>query len=421
MSKIFIIPLATVLFLLLDWYVFQAVRVALQNTHGTWRNVAIYTYWGITALAIICFWLYHFTNPDNYSRATRTFLMAAVFITYFSKFIAALVLLVGDLVRLVQFTYQKIQLAISSSHDALPKGEPITRSAFVAKSALIAGALPFTALSFGIISGAHDYRIRRKAIYIKGLPKAWDGVKVAQLSDIHSGSFWNRIAVEGGVDMLMREKPDLVFFTGDLVNNEASEVENYLPIFSKVKAPLGVYATLGNHDYGDYKSWSSDKAKEQNLELLKEAHAQMGWNLLTNENRTLWVDKEPLAVIGVENWGAGRFAKYGDLEKACAGSREYPAKILLSHDPSHWDAQVRTNYADIDLTLAGHTHGFQFGVELGGFQWSPAQYMYKQWAGLYQENAQQLYVNRGYGYLGYPGRIGIPPEITILELRAGLA
>lgn len=421
MSKIILIPIVTIIFLLLDFYVYQALKLTIQNVTGIWRSVAIYGYWGFTALTVACFWLYHFGNPDNYSRVFRSFLLVIVFMNYFSKFIAALVLFLGDIFRLGQLGYYKLQELISSDKAAVSevsKGSKISRSEFVAKSALIAGALPFAAMSFGIISGAHDYRIRRKSITIKGLPKAWDGVKIGQLSDIHSGSFWNKTAVQGGVDMLLKEKPDMVLFTGDLVNNEAKEVVDYVPIFSKVKADLGVFSTLGNHDYGDYKSWSSEAAKRQNLENLKEAHKLMGWDLLNNENRILQVDNEPLAILGVENWGAGRFAKYGDLSKAYAGTEVYPAKILLSHDPSHWDAQVRKNYPDIDLMLSGHTHGFQFGVELGDFQWSPAQYAYKQWAGLYQQGNQSIYVNRGYGYLGYPGRIGMPPEITILELRS---
>ncbi len=418
MSKTILIPLVAVVFILMDLYVFQAVKLSLQNVNLLWKNIVYGLYWGITALTIAGFFLYHFGNPDAYSRIFRSFLLVIVFINYFSKFFAALILVLGDLYRLGQYAYQLIQDKISNSSEPVSNGKSIPRSEFIAKSALIAGSLPLAAMSFGIISGAHDYRIRRKTIVIPDLPKAWNGVKVAQLSDIHSGSFWNKTAVEGGVDMLMKEKPDVVFFTGDLVNNEASEVEKYLPIFSKVKAPLGVYSTLGNHDYGDYKNWSSEKAKKQNLQNLKESHQLMGWNLMLDEHKILFADKEPLAILGVENWGAGRFAKYGDLGKAYKGTEDLPTKILLSHDPSHWDAQVRKDFPDIDLMLAGHTHGFQFGVEVGDFKWSPSQYVYKQWAGLYSANQQHLYVNRGYGYLGYPGRIGIPPEITIIELKS---
>jgi len=418
MSKLILIPLAAVIFILIDLYVFQAVKIAVQNFSPLAKNIFFGIYWGFTAITILGFFLYHFSNPDFFSRVARQFMLVLVFMNYLSKTIALLVLLIGDVIRFGQWSFYKITDLLNNSKSGI-EGEKISRSEFFAKSALVAGALPLAAMSFGIISGAHDYRIRRKSIVIPNLPKAWHGVKVAQLSDIHSGSFWNKIAVEGGVDMLMAEKPDMVFFTGDLVNNEAKEVEKYIPIFSKLKADLGVYSTLGNHDYGDYKSWSSEKAKSQNLEDLKEAHKLMGWDLLTNENRILKVDNEPLGVLGVENWGAGRFAKYGDISKAYAGTKDLPAKILLSHDPSHWDAQIRKDYPDIDLMLAGHTHGFQFGIEIPGFKWSPSQYVYKQWAGLYQEGNQSLYVNRGYGYIGYPGRIGIPPEITVLELRQG--
>lgn len=418
MSKLILIPIVAVVFILIDLYVFQAVKIAVQNFSPLGKNIVFGIYWGITAITLLGFFLYNFGNPDSFSRVARQFMLVLVFMNYLSKTIALLVLLIGDVIRFGQWSFYKITDLLNNTNSSI-EGKKITRSEFMAKSALVAGGLPLAAMSFGIISGAHDYRIRRKPIVIPNLPKAWHGVKIAQISDIHSGSFWNRVAVEGGVDMLMAEKPDMVFFTGDLVNNEATEVENYIPIFSKVKADLGVFSTLGNHDYGDYKNWSSEKAKAQNLADVKEAHKIMGWDLLANENRILTVDNEPLAVLGVENWGAGRFAKYGDISKAYAGTEEFPAKILLSHDPSHWDAQIRKDYPDIDLMLAGHTHGFQFGIEVPGFKWSPAQYAYKQWAGLYQKDNQSLYVNRGYGYIGYPGRIGIPPEITILELRQG--
>jgi uncharacterized protein len=225
--------------------------------------------------------------------------------------------------------------------------------------------------------------------------------------------------VKGGVDMLMKEKPDLVFFTGDLVNDRAVEVKDYINIFDKVKAPLGVHSVLGNHDYGDYYHWQSPQEKNQNLADLKKAHQLLGWNLMLDESRAIRVDGEEIGLLGIQNWGAGNFAKYGHLEKAHDQTGEFPVKILLSHDPSHWRAQVLNHYDDIDLALAGHTHGMQFGVEIGKIRWSPVQYRYKEWAGLYKEGHQHLYVNRGFGYLGYPGRVGILPEITILELTRG--
>ena len=223
--------------------------------------------------------------------------------------------------------------------------------------------------------------------------------------------------MKGGVEMMMNEKPDLIFFTGDLVNNEASEVKEYLDVFNKLRAPRGVFSVTGNHDYGDYKSWASPEVKQQNFNDLIEAHRLLGFNLLKNSNQFIEEGGDKLAIIGIENWGAGRFSRYGKLDEAYKGTDEAAVKLLLSHDPSHWDAEVRKNYKDIDISFAGHTHGFQFGIELGNFKWSPSQYAYKQWAGLYTEGNQHLYVNRGFGYLGYPGRIGMPPELTIMELK----
>lgn len=373
-----------------------------------------YIYWGITAVTFLVILAYNFGNPDWFKGASRSLIFTGIFINYFSKVFAGLFLLTDDLVRAGKWIVSLFQNPEPSS-----TGKPISRSEFLAKSAIVAGSLPLVAMSWGIISGAHDYRIRRKTVYLPNLPKAFDGIKVGQLSDIHSGSFFNKTAVQGGIDMFLKEKPDIAFFTGDLVNNESDEVNDYIDIFKKVKAPLGVYSTTGNHDYGDYRSWPSQKAKAENFEHLQEAHRLMGYDLLMNENRIIELGGEQMAIIGVENWGAGRFAKYGDLNKAYKGSEQAPVKLLLSHDPSHWDAQVRPNYTDIDLMFAGHTHGFQFGVELGDFKWSPSQYAYKQWAGLYTEGNQHLYVNRGFGYIGYPGRIGMPPEITIITLKRG--
>jgi predicted MPP superfamily phosphohydrolase len=223
--------------------------------------------------------------------------------------------------------------------------------------------------------------------------------------------------VKGGVEMFLKEKPDVIFFTGDLVNNQTEEVKDYIDTFNKLKAPLGVFSITGNHDYGDYKQWSSAEAKRKNFQDLIDAHKALGFDILLNEHRYIEQGGERIAILGNENWGGGRFTKYGKLDVAHKGIEDASVKLLLSHDPSHWDAQVRPLYPDIDIMFAGHTHGFQFGVEIGDFRWSPSQYVYKQWAGLYQEDNQYLYVNRGFGYLGYPGRVGIPPELTIIELK----
>ncbi|MEJ2003505.1 MAG: metallophosphoesterase [Cyclobacteriaceae bacterium] len=415
MNRVVVIAIILVILFLIDIYVYQAISHVMRNVSSTWQTVAKTVYWVITGAAFIAILHYNFGDPDLWKGSSRSIVFTAIFIVYFSKVFAGLFLVVDDLIRLGKW----VARIFESGGSSVSEGQTITRSEFLTKSALIAGTVPLLTMTYGIVSGAHDYRIRRKTIHLPNLPEDFDGLTIAQISDIHSGSFFNKTAVQGGVDMLISEKPDMVFFTGDLVNNETSEVRDYIPIFGKIKAPLGVYSVTGNHDYGDYRSWSSQKEKQQNFEDLKEAHKLMGYDLLMNENRILGKEGSKIAIIGVENWGAGRFSTYGDIDKAYSGSEEAAVKLLLSHDPSHWDAQVRPKYPDVDITFAGHTHGFQFGVEWGDFRWSPAQYAYKQWAGLYTKENQHLYVNRGYGYIGYPGRIGIPPEITILTLKRG--
>jgi len=416
MNRVIVIGIVLLILLLIDIYVYQAISYVIRNTSSAWQTAVKVSYWFLTFATFATILLYNFGDPDLWKGSARSIVFTIIFINYFSKVFAGLFLVVDDLIRLGKW----VAGLFSSGGSSVGEGQTISRSEFLTKTALIAGTVPLLTMSYGIISGAHDYRIRRKTIYLPNLPKGFDGVKIAQISDIHTGSFFNKTAVQGGVDMLLGEKPDMVFFTGDLVNNESSEVRDYIPIFKKVSAPLGVYSVTGNHDYGDYRSWASEEAKRENFEALKEAHKSMGYDLLMNENRIISSGDDRIAVIGVANWGAGRFAKYGDLEKACQGSEEASVKLLLSHDPSHWDAQVRPKHPDVDVTFSGHTHGFQFGVEWGNFRWSPAQYAYKQWAGLYSQGNQHLYVNRGYGYLGYPGRIGIPPEITLITLKRGI-
>ena len=398
--------------LLIDYYVFQGITFLMQNSSATARKAVKYGFWGLTVVSFLVILVYNFGDPEWFKGSSRSLIFTGLFINYFSKVFAILFLFMDDLIRGVRWIISRF-----SSPSPSGDGEPITRSEFLTKTAILAGTVPLVAMSYGIISGAHDYRFRRKTIYLPNLPKEFDGITIGQLSDIHSGSFFNKTAVKGGVEMFLREKPDLIFFTGDLVNNESSEVKDYINIFDKLKAPLGVYSTTGNHDYGDYATWSSEAAKRKNFQDLIAAHDEMGYDLLMNEHRFIQIGNEKIAVLGNENWGAGRFSKYGNLDKAYSGSEEAPVKLLLSHDPSHWDAQVRPSHPDIDVMFAGHTHGFQFGVEVGDFKWSPSQYVYKQWAGLYQEDNQYLYVNRGFGYLGYPGRVGMPPELTIITLK----
>lgn len=412
----FFIVLAAILFTI-DWYVWQAVRTVIRTSSLTTQRWATGVYWGFSLLTLGAYIIVQLLPPDYFNKAVRNFVLAGIALPYFAKLFAVLFLLVDDFRRLVQWGVSQFvpSVAPTPADPALPR---IPRSEFLSTTALIAGGGLLGTFAYGIISGAHDYRIRRVRVALKNLPKEFDGIRIAQLSDIHSGSFFNKTAVKGGVEMLLKEKPDIVFFTGDLVNDRAYEVKDYLSIFEKVKAPLGVHSTFGNHDYGDYQPFATPAAKVKNLQDLAAAHKAMGWNLMMDENRPIRVDGAEIGLIGIQNWGVG-FAQHGDLAKAYKGAEEYPVKILLSHDPSHWNAQVRPEYKGIDLALAGHTHGMQFGIELPGFKWSPAQYRYEHWAGLYQEEDQYLYVNRGFGYLGYPGRVGILPEITVLELVKG--
>lgn len=426
MNKFVFVGIVALGIFLLDLYIFQAVRVLLDESSALTRRIVYGIYWGLAGGTILLLFLYNFTDLKANSQLFRQFALFWIFAHVVSKMFGSLFLLVDDGWRLLQYSGEKMGLIKGHAVDVPPLAGPvgetdpdkITRSEFLAKSALVAAAVPVMSMGAGILTGAHDYRVHRHVLKLPNLPKSFNGFRIAQLSDIHSGSFFNKTAVKGGVEMLLAEKPDVVFFTGDLVNNVTKEVKDYIDVFGKVQAPMGVYSTLGNHDYGDYVSWSSAKARQQNLEDMYAAHKSMGWNLLLNENKILTQGGDSLAILGVENYGKGRFPKYGKLEEAYKGSEEAAVKLLLSHDPSHWDLEVRPSYKDIDLMFAGHTHGMQFGIEIGNFKWSPAQYMYPQWAGMYQQGSQYLYVNRGFGYIGYPGRIGILPEITVIELQS---
>ena len=406
----------SILLILIDIYIYKAIR----SVSWKWKNNKYlsftYIWWGYTLLLIIGVFISIFFNIKF---LLRSIILVVFFLTFVSKIFILLFLITDDLRRSFIWIKRKLK--------SKPRGEKsmdstyqqaIPRSEFIIKAGTLVAALPLASLTYGVVSSAYDYRIKRKTLFLPNLPKAFDGITLGQLSDIHSGSFYDKKAVLGGVEMLLKEKPELVFFTGDLVNNLASEMRDYQDIFSKVKAPLGVYSILGNHDYGDYffgKGGSA--AKSKNLADVKVTHKNMGWDLLLNENRRIKIEGEEIAVLGIENWGVGRFAKYGKMDKAIKNTDDVPVKLLLSHDPSHWRAQVLPEYPQIDAMFSGHTHGMQFGIVTEKFQWSPAQYVYKEWAGLYQEGAQQLYVNVGYGFLGYPGRVGMLPEITIFELR----
>lgn len=413
MNKMYFVPFLSLVIFAIDYYVWQAFRTATHQSSAQLQSITRYAYWGFTGLIITGIWAYNFLPLNFWKNEIRIIFMAITMISIITKLFILIFLLIEDITRIIRWSFQNVKMRISP--DEYAPGN-ISRNEFLSKAAIAVGAVPAVTFAFGIISGAHDYRVEKISLQIPNLPKAFKGMRIAQVSDIHTGSFFNKTAVKGGVEMMMREKADVIFFTGDLVNNEAKEVKDYFEIFSKLKAPLGVFSTLGNHDYGDYVRWNSPAAKKQNLKDLMKAHELMGYDLLMDEHRFIEESGEKLAIIGVQNIGVGRFPWYGNLGKAYAGTEEAATKLLLSHDPSHWNAEVTKKFKDIDVAFAGHTHGSQFGVKIGNFKWSPAQYIYKQWAGLYKEGEQQIYVNRGYGYLGYPGRVGMPPEISVFTL-----
>lgn len=414
MQRFMFILIFIAIYLVLDYYAYQIVKHATEvYSDGLAKGLRI-TFWVSSILMIIGLVLFATGGFMAAPRWVRAFFQGLTMIVILPKLFLAVFALVDDFVRLGKW----IVGLFSRSETIVDKASGgITRGKFIAQAGMVAASVPIIGGSYAILSGAHDYRVRHRKVPIKNLPSGFNGIKVAQLSDIHSGSFWNKRAVMGGVDMLNNEKPDMILFTGDLVNDRATEMRDYGSVFEKLKAPMGVYSVLGNHDYGDYVHWSSAAAKQQNLKDLIDVQKNMGWRPLIDENVTFTEGGEKLALLGVQNWGAkGRFPKYGDLAKASIGAEDAAAKILLSHDPSHWQAQVVPEFKDIDLMLSGHTHGAQFGIETGNYKWSPVQLMYKEWADLYKEGDQHLYVNRGFGYLGFPGRLGILPEITILEL-----
>jgi Predicted phosphohydrolases len=401
--------------LLIDVYVFQAVKAVSANASDKMKLAVYCGYWFITAATLFILLSFPFIQIFQTSKIIRNYVLAILVGLFFAKLITGVFVLSDDVRRLILLIASQFK-GSSNTGTASASGNAISRSVFLSWLGIGIGAGLFGTLLYGF-SNKYNYQLRKVKLSFANLPASFKGLKIIQISDIHSGSFQNKHAVQKGVDLILKQKPDLILFTGDLVNDRHDEMLDYIPVFSQLKAPLGVYSTLGNHDYGDYISWPSAEAKQKNLEELKKIHAQMGWRLLMNEHVVFERNETQIALLGIENWGAkGNFPKYGKMSEAYPGTEKYPFKILMSHDPSHWDAEVKPQYPDIDLTLSGHTHGFQFGVENPYFKWSPVQWMYKEWAGLYEDGKQKLYVNRGFGFLGYPGRVGILPEITLLEL-----
>lgn len=385
----------------IDLYFFQAVQVVAEPVAPATRVIIYSLYWAVSVAAMALFWLLPYIHFKHHAKLARSTIFSVLAGLFFAKFFGSVVFLADDVSRVVQ----------------LLGGESVERSYALSWAGIAAGGLLFGVLVYGF-GNKYKYQVKKVRLNYDNLPASFHGLKIVHISDIHSGSFTNKEAVLKGVEQIMASQPDLILFTGDLVNNVADEMRDYMDVFSQLKAPLGVYSILGNHDYGDYVEWKTTEDKAANLGRLKDVHRDLGWRLLMNEHVVLEKDGDTIAILGIENWSAkARFPKYGSLKKAYEGAASHPFKILLSHDPSHWKAEVLKEYPDIDLMLAGHTHGMQFGLEIPGFRWSPVQYVYREWAGLYETEGQRLYVNRGFGFIGYPGRSGILPEITILELN----
>ena len=400
--------------LLLDWYVYSGVKTftgdwqSLRDRHMiNWGYLVISI--GATVLFIAGFG--SFSTAKGMTPFHEWVL--SIFITFLiTKLVFVIVLFLGDIGR---FFYGIVNNIVK------PKGKVIepffpARRKFISEAAILVAAIPFTGFFYAMLKGKYDYKVHRQTIYYDDLPEAFDGFTITQVSDIHSGSFDNTHAMQRGIDLAKAQKSDLFVFTGDLVNNAAWEIEPYIERLGQLKAAYGQFSILGNHDYGDYVLWDNETEKAANLEKLKLHHKDLGYRLLLDENVSLEKDGQKISLIGVQNWGKG-FIQIGDLDKALKGVDKDAFKILLSHDPTHWEEKVRYNATTIHLTLSGHTHGAQFGVEIPGFRWSPVQYRYLDWAGLVNEKNRYLYVNRGFGFLAFSGRLGIWPEITVITLK----
>lgn len=397
-----------VLYIIGAIYGFQAFRTLVRNPY-------IQVIYGLAFIGVLVNLYLQFNHFDR-SEGINTGMGVAVglFLAFAALGLCSgFFMLMEDVFRVVRWGISKITTTAELSAGNFP-----SRRKFVSQIALGLASVPFLSLLYGMYKGKYDYRVLSYTLEFEDLPDAFDGYRLTQISDIHSGSLDNKKKIEYVVDLINKQESDVVLFTGDLVNNVASEMYPWKETFGKIKAKDGTFSVLGNHDYGDYADWSSEADKNANLEELKQIQKDMGFDLLLNENRFLEKDGQRIALIGVENWGEGGFKKAGDLESAIKDVKASDFKILMSHDPSHWEHQVINHPYHYHLTLSGHTHGMQFGVEIPGMvRWSPVQYRYKYWAGIYEVAGQYINVNRGLGFIGYPGRVGIWPEVSVIELR----
>jgi hypothetical protein len=404
---LFLILLAAI-----DLYAWKGVSTALASHSPALRRIVKFLYWiiSIGILGLIIWVAINFRDPVARRDHSFAFSLVALFLLFFlPKLVMVVFHGLDDLLHLLRWTWSKL-----SPGPVDAAGEGLDRARFLSQLGLIVSVVPFAGVLYGVTKGRRNFHVARVPVKSARLPEPFNGLRIVQISDMHLGSYGGDLTVvRKGIDLIMAEQPDLILFTGDLVNDFAEEAEPFIAELSRLQAPLGKFSILGNHDYSDYPQWESQVAKAANLDRLKRIHAEMGFRLLLDEHLPLERNGAAIGLLGVQNWGH-RFQQYGDLGKTLRGTESFPFRILMSHDPTHWDYQVLGT--GIDLTLSGHTHGAQFGVKLHGHTYSPAQWVYKHWAGLYAEGDQQLYVNRGFGFIGFPGRVGMPPEITVLEL-----
>ncbi|MFT5864066.1 MAG: putative MPP superfamily phosphohydrolase [Flavobacteriales bacterium] len=395
------------LLIALDIYAFQAFRFLVK---GRWGAVLYF----LITLLIFGGLIYQFSTSGRRNMSPMTqFFVVAFIIMLVGKLVIIFTMFGEDLFRFVKAVFGKL---VGTDASFNLDG----RRKFVSQFALGLAAIPFASILYGVFKGRYNFKVLKYTLHFEDLPAAFDGYTLTQISDIHSGSFDNKEKVEYAIDLINEQASDTILFTGDMVNNEASEMDPWMDTFGRLKAKDGKFSVLGNHDYGDYVSWESPEAKVANLDRLKEIQKELGFDLLLNEHRFLEKDGERLALVGVENWGEGGFKKVGDLNKAIGGLEKSDFRILMSHDPSHWEYEVKDHPEHFHLTLSGHTHGAQFGIEIPGwFKLSPVSLRYKYWAGIYEQVGQYINVNRGFGYLAFPGRVGIWPEITVITLKKG--
>jgi predicted MPP superfamily phosphohydrolase len=395
-----------IIYTLIDFYALQAIRTLTKNSWIT----GIYLFVSLVVIVSLYF-LLNSNSSTHFSQPPISYLFGIFLALTISKILVIIFMLGEDITRLISGFYFKI--FTNEQNFYIP-----SRRKFLSTLALGAAAIPFSALLYGMIKGKYNFKVLKYELEFADLPEAFDGFTMTQISDIHSGSFDNKNKISYAVDLINQQDSDAIFFTGDLVNNVADEMDDWKELFSNLSAKEGVFSVLGNHDYGDYVRWNSKEEKLKNLDKLKKIQSEMGWNLLLNENFYINRKNQKIAIVGVENWGENGFKQAGDLDVACKNINNSDFKVLLSHDPSHWKSRVKDDDRNFQLTLSGHTHGMQFGIEIPGWiKWSPVKYRYENWAGIYEEKGRFINVNRGFGFLGYPGRVGIWPEITVIKLK----